>query len=120
MSSPQSLSTVEKWFVRMLKKAPYYLVSTGDAYLLPDYKIYRVIYWDLGKVKLADFRDPMYTRYGPDVLATMSSSKPTGLWQQRKEGITDQEYILMKRVYSGTCKNLPLFDLNTLRKKARE
>ena len=120
MSSPQSLSTVEKWFVRMLKKAPYYLVSTKDDYLLPDYKIYRIIYWDSGKVKLADFRDPLYTRYGADVLATMSSLKATGLWQQRKDGITDEEYMLMKRVFSDACRNLPVFDLNTLRKKARE
>jgi len=113
------LTTVEKWFERMLKKAPYYLVSAPDDYLQSNYKRYRVIYWDSGKVKLADFRDPMYTRYGPDVLATMSSLKPTGLWQQRREGITDEEYLFMKRVFSDTCK-LPLFDLNTLRKKARE
>lgn len=75
---------------------------------------YRVLYKEKGVVKYAVISNPYYLRYGPSVIATLKSYSPTGLWQQSKDAINDEECERMFKLFKDDTLDLPELDLEAL------
>lgn len=104
---PECFQEFVCWMMKQVKKAPYYLFQqTG---VLSTVASYDLIYRDGPKVKFARFTDGMRGRYGPQVLGTLSSPGPQGLWQKRAGALPAGAYEAMLAVYNGEA-TLPEFD----------
>ena len=115
------LEYIEAWKKRTKKKGPFYLYGVKPLWRpdyilreLPDAKEYTVLFIDKGKVKIGKLHDGMGTRYGIETYGTLSSDKPTGLWQKSANTVDEIELEYMILVWKGEC-GLPHFDIDMLR-----
>lgn len=97
---------IQKWIKRSNRKQAR-LISTEGC-------VYKIVYFDKGKVRLGYARDGMYCRYGISCIAAMYSADPMSLWQSKPGLCTQQDVRTMIDYLGGECR-LPEFDFYSIK-----
>lgn len=99
---------------RLNKIMPIYVEKIEDlGSYWPGHKQYYCYYKENGIVKYALILNPYMQRYGPNVVATLKGTSPSGLWQKSKGSITDLNYNWMLALATnGKINSFPVLNLD--------
>lgn len=110
---------VLKWSKRFLKNKKLYLFRITEQLWydkVTKINYYMVIWRDYtkDKVKIGNFHDKMYVRYGPSTKAVLTGTNATGLWQSAPGVISEEELEEMIKIAKDES-TLPEFKIETLK-----